>query len=329
MIEAPAGARAGITARPRLLVTRRLPATVEARLRERYDTDFTIDDQPLDRTALVAAMTRYDALLPTITDRIDADILGTPGATVRILANFGAGLDHVDLAAARAAEIIVTNTPDALTDATADLAITLMLMASRRAGEGERELRAGRWTGWRPTHLIGQGLAGKTLGLVGFGRIAQATAARARAFGMRIAYYNRSAVDAADARCLPSLEALAEVADILSLHVPGGSATHHMIDAALLARMKPGAILVNTARGSVVDEAALAAALRSGGIAGAGLDVFEHEPQVHADLLACENAVLLPHLGSATIETRTAMGMQAADNLDAWFAGREPPNHVG
>jgi len=273
-------------------------------------------------------MGRYDAICPTITDRFDAELLATPGATVRILANFGAGLDHVDLAAAKAAGIAVTNTPGALTDATADLAIMLMLMAARRAGEGERELRAGRWTGWRPTHLIGQGLTGKTLGLVGFGRIAQAMAARARALGMQIAYHSRTEAGTTDAHRAPSLTALVIQADILSLHVPGGPNTRHLVDATLLARMKPTAILVNTSRGSVVDESALAAALRTGVIAGAGLDVFEHEPEVHPDLLTCENVVLLPHLGSATVETRTAMGMQAADNLDAWLALRELPDRV-
>jgi lactate dehydrogenase-like 2-hydroxyacid dehydrogenase len=317
-----------MTERARLLLTRRLPEAVEARLGTAFDVDVDRADRRLDRATLVAAMRRYDAICPTITDRFDAEMLATPGATVRILANFGAGLDHIDLAAARAAGIAVTNTPDALTDATADLAILLILMTSRRAGEGERELRAGLWTGWRPTHLMGSSLSGKTLGLVGFGRIAQATAARARAIGMRIAYHSRRDAGAADARYVPSLATLAAEADVLSLHVPGGTATRHMVDAALLSAMRRSAILINTARGSVVDEAALVAALRAGGIAGAGLDVFEREPQVHPDLLGCENAVLLPHLGSATIETRTAMGMQAADNLDAWLAARELPHRV-
>jgi len=317
-----------MTQKHRLLVTRRLPERVEARLTESYDTTLNDADAPLDRDALVAAMTAYDALLPTITDRIDADMLATPGATVRILGNFGAGMDHIALPAARDAGIRVTNTPDALTDATAEIAILLMLMAARRAGEGERELRAGDWAGWRPTHMIGQSLHGKTLGLVGFGRIAQATASRAAALGMRIAYHSRRPVEGSDAEYVPTLEALAASVDVLSLHIPGGAETRHMVDAALLAHMKPTAILVNTARGTVVDEAALATALADRTIAAAGLDVFEREPAVTPALLACENAVLLPHLGSATIEARTAMGMQAADNLDAFFAGREPPNRV-
>jgi lactate dehydrogenase-like 2-hydroxyacid dehydrogenase len=318
---------------PRLLVTRRLPAAVEEHLRAHYDVRFHADNGPLPHAELASAMSEYDAILPTITDRFDADLLATPGASVRIIANFGAGFEHIDLDAARQAGILVTNTPDALTEATADIAILLMLMAARRAGEGERQLRAGKWTGWRPVHMLGQTLTGKTLGLVGFGRIAQATAARAAAFGMRIIYHSRRPAAAEieaqfGAQRTDSLEALAEQADVLSLHVPGGEATRHLIDAALLARMKPTAILVNSARGSVVDEVALADALAQGRIAAAGLDVYEREPSVHPQLLELENVVLLPHLGSATIETRTAMGMQAAANLEAFFAGREPPNRV-
>jgi lactate dehydrogenase-like 2-hydroxyacid dehydrogenase len=319
--------------RPRLLVTRRLPAAVEEHLREHFDVRLSDSDQELDRAELEAAMTDFDALMPTITDRIDAPLLTSPGTRVRIVANFGAGIEHIDLNAARAAGIAVTNTPDALTDATADFAILLMLMAARRAGEGERELRGGRWDGWRPVHMLGQALTGKTLGLVGFGRIAQATAVRAAAFGMRIRYHSRSAATPEtearlNATRAASLEALVAEADFLSLHVPGGPETRHLVDAALLARMKPTAILVNSARGSVVDEAALAAALRERRISAAGLDVYEREPEVHPALLALENVVLLPHLGSATVETRTAMGMQAAANLTAFFAGREPPNRV-
>jgi len=210
-----------------------------------------------------------------------------------------------------------------LTDATAELALLLMLMAARRAGEGERELRAGDWTGWRPTHLLGQSLAGKTLGLVGYGRIARATAERARAaLGMRIAYHSRRRAEDEDgAVYYDTLEALAEASDVLSLHMPGGPQTHHLIDAALLKRMKPSAILINTARGSVVNEDDLARALSGGVIAGAGLDVYQGEPAINPALLAAPNAVLLPHLGSATLETRTAMGMRVADNLDRFFDG--------
>jgi len=317
----------------RLCVTRRLPATVEDYLRTHYDAVFNPSDVPMSRAALHAAMVEYDALVPTITDRLDAELIATEGRRVRIFANFGAGLDHVDLAAARTQGVVVTNTPGALTEATAEAAVLLMLMAARRASEGERELRAGLWTGWRPTHLIGQSLAGRTLGLIGFGRIAQRTAAKARGLGMAIRYFSRNAASpeieaALGATRAPSLEALAAEADIVSLHVPGGPDTRHLVDRAFLAHVKPTAILINTARGSVVDEDALAAALAEGRLAAAGLDVYEHEPAVHPGLLASSRAVLLPHLGSATVEARAAMGMQAAANLDAFFAGIEPPDRV-
>jgi lactate dehydrogenase-like 2-hydroxyacid dehydrogenase len=270
--------------------------------------------------------------MPTITDRIDAKVLGD--GSLKVIANYGAGFEHIDLDAAKAAGIVVSNTPGALTEATADIALTLILMAARRAGEGERELRAGRWTGWRPTHLLGQTLAGKTLGLVGFGRIAQATARRAReGFGMKITYHGRRRAEAEvearfDAQYHADLGELLAACDVVSLHCPGGPATRHLINAERLGQMKPTAILINTARGSVVDEAALAQALETRRIAAAGLDVYEAEPAIHPALLALENAVLLPHLGSATIESRTSMGMQAADNLDAFFAGQEPADRI-
>lgn len=321
------------SAKPRVLVTRRLPAPVQSRLADGYEATFTDADRPLGRDELEEAMRGYDALIPTITDRLDARLIATPGRRVRVLANFGAGTEHIDLAAAREAGVVVTNTPGALTETTAELAILLMLMAMRRAGEGERELRAGGWTGWRPTHLLGHGLTGKTLGLVGFGRIAQATARRARALGMDIRYFSRSPADpVAEAACAArrsrTLEELVAWSDVVSLHVPGGEGTKHLIGARILAQMKPQAVLINTARGSVVNEAALADALGRGVIAGAGLDVYEAEPAVHPALLDCPRAVLLPHLGSATWEARVAMGMQAADNLDAFFRDGEPRDRV-
>lgn len=316
--------------KPRILISRRWPEAVEARLAARYDVTLNPNDLPLSEAAFRAAMIEYDALCPTVSDRITTLVVATPNARVRIIANYGAGFEHIDLAAAKAAGVVVTNTPDVLTDATADLALLLMMMASRRAGEGERELRAGRWTGWRPTHLLGQSLAGKTLGLVGYGRIARATAERARAaLGMRIAYHSRRrAEDEGDAVYHPTLEGLAAVADVLSLHTPGGPETHHMIDEALLRRMKRGAILINTARGSVVAEEDLARALTDGVIGAAGLDVYQDEPRIHPALLAVPNAVLLPHLGSATLETRTAMGMRVADNLNRFFDGEPPLDRV-
>jgi lactate dehydrogenase-like 2-hydroxyacid dehydrogenase len=314
--------------RPRILLTRRWTREVEEYLAARYDVRLNEDDVPMTADALREAMREYDALCPTVTDRIDATVLDVPDRRVRLIGNFGVGFNHIDVEAARRLGIRVSNTPDVLTETTADLAILLMLMATRRAGEGERELRAGRWTGWRPTHLLGQSLGGKLLGLVGFGRIAQATARKAQAaFGMRIAYYSRRRATGdvermTGARFCASLDQLVAEADVLSLHTPGGAETFHLIDAARLARMKPTAVLVNTARGSVVDEAALAAALKQGRIAAAGVDVYEEEPRVHPDLLPLENVVLLPHLGSATRETRTAMGMRVAENLEAFFAGR-------
>jgi lactate dehydrogenase-like 2-hydroxyacid dehydrogenase len=319
--------------RPTLLVTRHLPASVIGRLRENYDVTLSADDVPLTADQLASAFQQFDAVSPTITDKVRAEIFASPLKT-RIIANFGAGFEHIDIAAAKQAGIAVTNTPDALTEGTAELAILLMLMTARRAGEGERLLRAGKWTGWAPTQLLGMDLRGKTLGLVGFGRIAKETARRARSlFGAQIAYHSRTRAPAAEeevlsARYHASLSSLLCDADIVSLHCPGGAATYHLIDAAALRQMKSNSILINTARGPVVDAHALSEALKMRRIAAAGLDVYEGEPNVLPALMDLENAVLLPHLGSATLETRTAMGMQMADNLDAFFAGRTPPNRV-
>jgi lactate dehydrogenase-like 2-hydroxyacid dehydrogenase len=320
--------------RPKILLTRHWPAAVERHLLERYDVTLNERDIPLTSNALCDAMRNHDALCPTVTDTINAEILETPGARVRIIGNYGVGINHIDIEAAQRTDIIVTNTPDVLTDATADLAILLILMSTRRAGEGERELRAHRWTGWRPTHLPGQGLSGKTLGLVGFGRIAQAAARRAhRGFGMQIAYHSRRRAttqveNETQARYVESVDALVAQCDVLSLHCPGGPETYHLIDQRRLALMKRTAVLVNTARGSVIDEAALAEALDNGTIAAAGLDVYEREPEVNAKLMTMENVVLLPHLGSATVETRIAMGMRVAANLERFFAGDAPPDKV-
>ena len=320
--------------RPSVLVTRRLPASVLERLRETYDVTVNPDDRSLGREGLLAALRSFDALAPTITDKLDGELLRTPGIRTRIIANFGAGYEHIDLAAAKSANLVVTNTPDALTDATAELTLLLILMASRRAGEGERIVRAGKWTGWAPTQLLGTDVKGKTLGLVGFGRIGREVARRARAaLGMRIAYFSRSRVSADEeaavsAEYCPTLIGLLAAADVISLHCPGGEETRHLINSQTLARMKPTAVLINTARGSIIDEEALANALSQRQIAAAGLDVYEREPAVPHALTELENVVLLPHLGSATLEARTAMGMQMADNLDAFFTGRTPPNRV-
>ncbi|WP_254602637.1 2-hydroxyacid dehydrogenase [Sphingomonas bacterium] len=317
----------------RLFVTRRWPADVEQALAANHLVTLNEPDLKLDRLALVRAMLTADILCPTVSDTIDRELIATPGATVKLIANYGAGVDHIDLDAARAANILVSNTPDVLTDATAELAVLLILMASRRAGEGERELRAGLWAGWRPTHLLGQGVTGKLLGLIGFGRIGRATAARARALGMRIAYHAPHRAAAAvereyDAAFVGSLDELATQADVISLHCRGGHETRHLVDARLLARMKPSAILVNTARGTVVNERDLAAALASGRIAAAGLDVFEREPTVDPALLALDNVVLLPHLGSATLDTRIAMGMRVFANIEQFVATGEVLDRV-
>ena len=320
----------------KIMVTRRWPEDVQRALGERFEVTFNRPDAPLSQAELAAAMDHYDVLCPTVSDRIDAVVIGgTQGQPrVRLIANYGVGFDHIDVAAAAAKGIAVSNTPGVLTDATADIALTLLLMAARRAGEGERELRGGHWSGWRPTHMVGSALAGKTLGLVGFGRIAIATARRAHhGFGMDIAYYTRRAGDpqvAAElgARFYPALPDLLGAADFVSLHVPGRADTANLIDAAALAAMKPGSYLINTARGGIVDHAALADALTSGHLAGAGLDVYPHEPQVPKALLGLENVVLLPHLGSANAETRIAMGMKALANVEAFARGEPLPDRV-
>jgi lactate dehydrogenase-like 2-hydroxyacid dehydrogenase len=316
---------------PRVVVTRRLPEAFEARLAREFDSVLNPSDLPLDREALASALRKADGLLCTVTDSLDAPLIATPGRRARILSNFAVGVNNIDLAAAEAAGIVVGNTPGVLTDATADLAVALMLAATRRMTESEARLRRGEWDGFRPTRWLGTGLQGKTLGIVGMGRIGQATARRAAlGFGMRIAYYNRSPVGPFDfpAEALPSMAAVMATADVVSLHVPGGGGNLALISRDLIAAMKPTAYLVNTARGDVVDEAALIEALAAGRIAGAGLDVYAEEPAVPAALLALPNVTLLPHIGSATVETRTAMGMLAVDNLSAFFAGRPMPARV-
>jgi lactate dehydrogenase-like 2-hydroxyacid dehydrogenase len=319
--------------KPRILLTRRWTDEVERYLAERYDVTLNERDVPLTADQLAAAMREYDAVCPTVSDAVTAAAIEQPGRRAKVLGNFGVGFNHIDIEAARRAGVTVTNTPDVLTDTTADLAITLMLMVSRRASEGERELRAGRWIGWRPTHLLGTDISGKTLGLIGFGRIAQSTARRAHhGFGMRIVYNSRRRVAAdIEAQCgaqyIAEVDELLAASDVVSLHCPGGTETHHLIDERRIAKMRPGAILVNTARGPVVDEAALVKALTAGRIR-AGLDVYESEPKLAPGLAELENVVLLPHLGSNTLETRTAMGMRVATNLERFFAGETPPDRV-
>ena len=320
--------------KPQVIVTRRWPEAVETRLKERFDVQLNASDKPMSREALKDALASADALFPTVTDRIDADVLSTEPLRARLIGNFGVGFNNIDIEAAKQRGLVVTNTPEVLTDATADLAMTLLLSVARRTGEGERHVREGAWTGWRPTHMMGTQVTGKTLGLIGFGRIGQATARRAHGgFGMRILFYdpyppNEAAVQETAAERRETIEAVLEESDFVSLHCPATPENRHLINTARLKCMKPEAFLINTARGDVVEEAALVEALEQQVIAGAGLDVFEREPALTPGLAERENVVLLPHLGSATRETRIAMGLKVLENAEAFFGGTEPPNRV-
>jgi lactate dehydrogenase-like 2-hydroxyacid dehydrogenase len=315
-------------------VVRRLPSVVEAQLRERYDVALNATDEtyPLDR--LIGAAREFDAIVPTVVDNVPAQVFEQSDLRVRLVANYGVGYDRIDLAAARRAGVVVTNTPGVLTEDTADLAIMLLLAAARRASEAERQLRAGGWEGWRPTHMLGTRVSGAVLGIVGYGRIGAAVAKRAHnGFGMRVLYVSprepdAAAVKAAAAERCASLDELLERSDFVSLHAPARAETRRLLDARRIALMRPGAILVNTARGDLVDETALADALRRRAISAAGLDVFEQEPVVSSHLLALENVVLLPHIGSATTASRVAMGERVLANLDAFFRGVPPPDRV-
>ena len=290
-------------------------------------------DRPMSRAELIAAMQDCDVLVPTVTDRIDADMIAAAGDRLRMVANFGAGTEHIDLAAARAHGLIVTNTPGVFTDDTADLTMMLILSVPRRLGEGSQLIRDGLWTGWAPTAMLGHCIGGKRLGIVGMGRIGQAVAHRARAFGMEVVYHNRHRLPASvesmfGARHEPDLERLIAQSDVVTLHCPAGAATRHLINAARIAEMKPGAYLINTARGDLVDEEALIAALTSGRIAGAGLDVFAGEPNVDPRLIALPGVITLPHLGSATVEGRALAGERVIANIRFWADGHRPPDQV-
>ncbi|MBN8949277.1 MULTISPECIES: D-glycerate dehydrogenase [unclassified Rhizobium] len=320
--------------KPRILVTRRWPVAVETVLSERFDTTLNKDDVALEAGQLREALLTYDAVLPTVSDKLPSQLFEGEAIRTKILGNFGVGFNHIDVAAAKERGVVVTNTPGVLTDCTADIAMLLLLSVARRGGEGEREVRAGAWTGWRPTHLVGTKVTGKTVGIIGFGRIGRAFAQRCHfGFGMDVVFYNRSAIDPMEASRygamqLQTVEDVLEVSDFVSLHCPGGAENRHLMNADRFTAMKPGAFLINTARGDVVDEAALVTALERGTIRGAGLDVYEAEPHVPERLREMDNVVLLPHLGSATEETRTAMGMKVVDNITAFFAGHQPPDRV-
>lgn len=315
----------------RLLVTRRMTKAAEAAIAAHFDTTFRDSEAPLSVEEAAAALRDNDAVMPTLGDAFNAEAFaaGTPRA--KLLANFGAGVNHIDLDAARAAGVMVTNTPDVVTEATADLAVMLMLMAARRASEGERILREGAWTGWTPTQFLGMQVSGRTVGIIGMGRIGKAIARRCHdGFGMRVVFFNRSPINTLPmpARQLATLHETLAACDIAVIAVPGGTGTRHLIDAAALAALGPRAILVNVARGDVVDETALIDALEAGGIAGAGLDVYEHEPQVPARLRELWNCTLLPHLGTATEDVRTDMALRALANIVAVADGRAPGDRV-
>jgi glyoxylate reductase len=322
-----------IRPRPKTVVTRRLPVAVEARLAELFDVDLRGDDQPMDAAALADAVAVAEVLVPTVTDDIDASVVAAAGPNLKLIANFGAGVDHIDLAAARARGIVVTNTPGVLTDDTAEMVLALILSVPRRLAEGEKLVRSGGWTGWTPTGLLGHRVRGKSLGIIGMGRIGQAVATRAAAFGLSIHYHNRRrlplSVEAVlKAQWHADLHTMLRSVDIVSINCPHTPATHHLIDAAALAAMQEHAYLINTARGEIVDEAALVRALAAGQLAGAGLDVFENEPLVTPALLDLPNVVLLPHMGSATFEGRQAMGDRVIANIRSWADGHRPPDQV-
>jgi lactate dehydrogenase-like 2-hydroxyacid dehydrogenase len=320
--------------RPKIIVTRKLPKAVEEAVSAAFDARLNPDDRPLDADGLRQALREADGLLPTVTDKVTAEVLAAEPLRAKIISNFGVGFNNIDIQAAKARGLTVTNTPDVLTDDTADIAVTLLLMVARRAGEGERHVRSQSWTGWRPTHMLGTKVSGKTLGLIGMGRIAKAVARRAHhGFGMKVVFHDPYPPKPEEAKSLgaeprDSIEAVLAEADFVSMHCPATPETRHLMNGQRLGQMKQGAFLINTARGDVVDEAALVAALKKGTIAGAGLDVFEKEPTVTADLLTMENVVLFPHLGSATTETRVAMGMRALENLKLFFAGQPVRDRV-
>lgn len=316
----------------RVWMTRPLPDAVQEAARA-LPVDLTVRGEtlPLNGDELRRALSDFDIVLPTLGDVFSAQVFAdVTDARCKLLANFGVGYNHIDVVAAAAAGIAVTNTPGAVTDATADIAMMLMLMSARRAGEGERVVRAGNWPGWHPTQMLGMHLSGKHVGIVGMGRIGQAIARRCHfGFGMQVSYVNRSARDLPfPATQVDTLQALAETVDVLVVAVPGGAETRHLINADVFAAMQPHAHFINIARGDVVDEAALCDALDAAQIAGAGLDVYEREPEVSDGLLARENAVLLPHLGTAALEVRVDMGLMAVDNITAFLDGKSLPNAV-
>lgn len=321
------------TTKPLVIVTRKLPEVIEQRMLELFDVRLRDDDTPLGHAELIEAARQAVVLVPTVTDRIDRDVIENAGPQLRLIASFGTGVDHIDLNAAQQRGIIVTNTPGVLTEDTADMTMALILAVSRRLAEGERLVRSGQWQGWGPTTMLGHRIWGKSLGILGMGRIGQAVARRARAFGMSIHYHNRRRLHPEieaelDATYWPSLDQMLARMDVVSVNCPHTPATYHLLSERRLKLMQPHCYVVNTSRGEVVDEAALTRMLTRGELAGAGLDVFEHEPAVSPKLLRLDNVVLLPHMGSATIEGRIAMGEKVIINVRTFIDGHKPPDRV-
>ena len=319
--------------KPLVIVTRKLPDAIETRMMELFDTRLNLDDEPMSQAQLVAAAQQADVLVPTVTDRIDAAVLAQAGPNLRLIASFGTGVDHIDLATARQRGITVTNTPGVLTEDTADMTMALILAVSRRLAEGERLVRAGKWQGWGPTFMLGHRIWGKRLGIIGMGRIGQAVARRAKGFGLSVHYHNRRRVleeieHELEATYWESLDQMLAHMDVISVNCPHTPATYHLLSARRLKLMRKTAIIVNTARGEVIDENTLTRMLAANEVAGAGLDVFEHEPAVNPKLLRLDNVVLLPHMGSATLEGRIDMGEKVIINIKTFADGHKPPDRV-
>ncbi|MDZ7588612.1 MAG: D-glycerate dehydrogenase [Parasphingorhabdus sp.] len=319
--------------RPRVIVTRELADSVHDRMAELFDVVPNLDDHAFSRDEMMAAMADCDVLVPTVTDRIDADMINAAPDRLRMIANFGAGVDHIDLAAAHSRRIVVTNTPGVFTEDTADMTMALILSVPRRLAEGEKLMRSGQWEGWKPGGMLGHCIGGKTLGIIGMGRIGQAVARRASGFGLSIRYHNRRRLPPAleqslNASFVEERDELIAQSDILTLHCPYTPQTNRMIDAHAIGLMRPTSYLINTARGDLIDEDALIEALQNRLIGGAGLDVYRHEPAVDPRLLALNNVVLLPHMGSATFEGRAASGERVIANIRFWADGHRPPDQV-
>jgi glyoxylate reductase len=319
--------------KPLVIVTRRLPDAIETRMMELFDARLNLEDSPMSQSDLITAVKEADVLVPTVTDHIDAAVLSHAGENLRLIASFGTGVDHIDLKTARQRGITVTNTPGVLTEDTADMAMALILAAPRRLAEGERLVRAGEWTGWSPTSMLGHRITGKRLGIIGMGRIGQAVAYRARGFGLSIHYHNRRRVhpdieEELEATYWESLDQMLARMDIISIHCPHTPATFHLLSARRLKLLQSQAYVVNTSRGAALDENALARMLENQEIAGAALDVFEQEPAINPRLLKLDNVVLLPHMSSATIEGRIAMGEKVIINIKTFVDGHAPPDRV-